>query len=609
MGAFGAQINQPVVALLVVCFLLTATSANADEKPNNKHRLDADKLFDAQHLMNVEVEISKADWATLCSQTRSFADALTKEISKSPFTYFKANVVVDGVRIEEVGVRKKGFLGSLDANRPSLKIDFGEYKKQSPVKGIDRLTLNNNKQDRSLVSQYLTYKLFADTGQPAPRCGFAKVTVNGEYLGIYSHVESFKKPMMKRVFGNSSGDLFEGTLADFFPDRIQKFEAKTKKTNYAVIEEIVKVVDFDDVEKIDLEKLETLVDLDAFLKFWATESLIGFWDGYSQNQNNFFVYKNPKNSKLYFLPWGADSAFVNGMPIPPYFIRVKSVHSQAVLANRLYRIPEMRDRYRATLDKLLVDSWIEDDFYKELDRIEPLLKDHLHATQRDFARALAKVRSFIKNRRGVLQKEFDRWPIVLRHGPRPPVYFKKIGSAIGTFATKWNKNAPGKPQENGTAQIELILDGEVVKFKQIGVSAEPKKTPGPRDKLGRRLPTIVFTGLRESDGKQFVIGFETASEGFEAATGKDVGVGGIVIEGKLGFLNPRGFKLVSGTVRFEAAGMTEGDEVRGSINLTVVRMAGGQAKYLARKPTPKPEPQEKPKATESESKSNTSTKK
>ena len=33
-----------------------------------------------------------------------------------------------------------------------------------------------------------------------------------------------------------------------------------------------------------------LVDLDAFYKFWAMEGLLGFWDGYSANRNNFFVY-------------------------------------------------------------------------------------------------------------------------------------------------------------------------------------------------------------------------------------------------------------------------------------------------------------------------------
>ena len=52
----------------------------------------------------------------------------------------------------------------------------------------------NNKQDPSIVSQFLTYRLFNQVGVQAPRVGFARVTVNGTYLGVYSNVESVEKP-------------------------------------------------------------------------------------------------------------------------------------------------------------------------------------------------------------------------------------------------------------------------------------------------------------------------------------------------------------------------------------------------------------------------------
>ena len=62
----------------------------------------------------------------LCDQTRSFAQALSEdrrdgEFSK-PFTWFPASATVDGVKYENIGLRKKGFIGSLDSERPSLKI-------------------------------------------------------------------------------------------------------------------------------------------------------------------------------------------------------------------------------------------------------------------------------------------------------------------------------------------------------------------------------------------------------------------------------------------------------------------------------------------------------
>ena len=122
-------------------------------------KLTAGRVLSAERLINIEVEIPQEDWSALCLQSRDFRTAFTNPTEK-PFTYFKGNIAIDGVKIESVGIRKKGFIGSLDERWPSLKIKFDEFVSQTPVKGLDSLTLNNNKQDPSLVSQFLTYHLF-----------------------------------------------------------------------------------------------------------------------------------------------------------------------------------------------------------------------------------------------------------------------------------------------------------------------------------------------------------------------------------------------------------------------------------------------------------------
>ena len=92
--------------------------------------------------------------------------------------------------------------------------------------GLERLTLNNNIQDPSLVKQYLSYKLFRKAGLPAPRCNFARVHVNGQYLGVYTNVESIRKPFLKRAFNDSDGDLYEGMINDFREGMYETFEVK-----------------------------------------------------------------------------------------------------------------------------------------------------------------------------------------------------------------------------------------------------------------------------------------------------------------------------------------------------------------------------------------------
>ena len=57
-----------------------------------------------------------------------------------------------------------------------------------------------------------------------------------------------------------------------------------------------------------------LVDLDSFYTFWAMEGLLSFWDGYSGNKNNSFIYLNPETDKFHFIPWGADCMFERYSP-------------------------------------------------------------------------------------------------------------------------------------------------------------------------------------------------------------------------------------------------------------------------------------------------------
>src|SRR5690606_20519884 len=121
-----------------------------------------------------------------------------------------------------------------------------------------------------------------------------------------------RRPFLENRFRNGSGRLYEGTLADFYPKAVDKLEAKTNKSenNRATIRRLADLLA--QPGPLPLGEVSQLVELDAFLRFWAIESLISFWDGYTANQNNYFVYENPDTGKLHFLPWGADGAFTSG---------------------------------------------------------------------------------------------------------------------------------------------------------------------------------------------------------------------------------------------------------------------------------------------------------
>ncbi len=532
-------------------------------------RLSAEQLFQPDHIVEVEIEVSQQDWDTIRLQSRNIATALEKKPAESPFTYVKGNVTIDGVLIKNVGIRKKGFVGSLSEDRPSLKIKFSEYQDQDPVEGISRLTLNNNNQDPTRICQYLSYRMFRDSGTVASRCNFAKVTVNGEYLGIYSNVESIRKPMLERGFGDGSGALFEGTVTDFLVDWVDKFEKKNKPAKTSYIRKIAELVDAD--EAVDIEKLDKRMDIDAFISFWAMESLIGFWDGYCNNQNNFFVYRNPDDKKMYFIPWGTDSAFTERMPLPPFRVRPRSVHCQAILPNRLYRVPEIRNRYQERLMTFLDEHWNEEQLLAELDQLEAMLKDHL-LDEDSFSSAMRTYRRFVKKRRERILEDFEDGAPKLLAMHRQPAYFVEVGTARVDFSTEWFDKTPEDGSTVGQVELELIMNGQVVEFENVGAFAETSKWPSPG---GQQPPSIQIVGVRKSDGKKLTLATGVSIEAFQADK-DDVEVGGIYMVGQQ-FMNSEGrMVIIGGQASFDQAEMKTGETVQGSMKLTIREMRGGK---------------------------------
>ena len=112
--------------------------------------LSTEQLFDGQRLLNVEIEIDADKWNELRQQTLDFVTAFSKGPITPRYTYFPAKVKVDGRVLANAEIRKKGFFGSMDADRPSLKVKL-DAAGQKLMGGLEKLTLNNNKQDRSLA--------------------------------------------------------------------------------------------------------------------------------------------------------------------------------------------------------------------------------------------------------------------------------------------------------------------------------------------------------------------------------------------------------------------------------------------------------------------------
>jgi hypothetical protein len=295
--------------------------------------------------------------------------------------------------------------------------------------------------------------------------------------------------------------------------------------------------------------------------------LLGFWDGYCSNQNNYYLYQNANNGKFYFIPWGTDSAFTNTSPIPPYQIRPRSVHAKAILPNRLYRKDETQKSYVATLMSFLDEHWQEEKMLAEFDRLEQLLKPHLLEDNREFDRVLSGYRRFIKNRRDQIMAEFKNGPPKLKSKEHTPVYFETNGTVEITFSTQWFDRDPKKVPGTGEVSVVLIVDGNEVELKDLGVYAK-------NDDRDKNNASIIVIGTRVSNGRTIIIGTGMQKNEFKPSASQ-ANVGGILIQpGLFGMIGAK-TRMMFGTVRLEKASMNKGDPVKGTMSLSVVEMKSG----------------------------------
>jgi spore coat protein CotH len=433
----------------------------------------SDELFAPGRILEVELELPEASWDALRSQTRNLLSVLSgdclAEPFPSPFTYFEGTATLDGVTFERVGIRKKGFIGSLSADKPSLKVKLDEYLADRDHQGIETFTFNNSQQDPSYVRQCVSYDIFRKAGVPAPRCSFAHVTVNGRDLGLYVHVESLNKQFIQRHFTDDSGNLYEGTLSDFRPEFVNTFEAKSNEetTDRSDLQEVVEAAQLPDGQLVPA--LQQHIDLEGFLTFWATEVLVRHWDGYASNTNNFYVYHDPVSDQFEFIPWGTDGTLQPNPLVanqPP-----DSVFASGVLARRLYLAPSTQASYLERLRGLLETVWNEAEVLDSIDRMEASIRTLAAAGNPSFADAVEEVRDMVLSRRGEIESELASGPPPWTQAPTEPLCFEPLGTLDLTFSTTWGTIGNDDIFATGTGAFAATINGMPAEVTTVGSKA------------------------------------------------------------------------------------------------------------------------------------------
>ena len=359
--------------------------------------------FDADHMLCIKVTMDPHDFELLSQETRfdgagnSFEEIWSECSQPWPSTYnwYRADIEIDGVSLSEVGIRKKGFVGSQFSPVPALKIKTDKYVKDQFLGDTERITLNNNGGILPRMAACLTYEVFAAAGYPAPLCNIANVMINGQPKGPYVHIEAIKKRFLRRAFGDNTGSLYEGTHTDFVEAWLPRWECKTSDTDtsYAPLLGVAQALQKPDDELVDA--LSSVLNINRYITFWALEVLVSHLDGYGADRNNFYVYFDPTDAaRAVFIPWGADKTFMGDVRLDGYLT--------ADLPRRLSRIPAMATRMENELKRLTNEVWDEGALLESIDRYSSQVK----CTEQDddYDTKVEALRTWVKSRADQVRK-------------------------------------------------------------------------------------------------------------------------------------------------------------------------------------------------------------
>jgi len=335
-----------IAVLACVCVVLVAVPAAGDP---------VDDLFDQARVHEVRITMAAADWAQL-------------RATYLQNTNYDATLTFDGETVANSSIRSRGS-GTRNGVKPGLRVDFNRKVKTQTFRGFKTLVLDNMYNDPSLLREQLAFAVFGEMGITVPREAFARLTVNGEYWGLYAIVEPVDKIFVTRHVDGGQGNLFEYNVPPLPPSgQLQAwdfalsrgatidgyvpspFEPKTNEDSLdgTALLAFLRTIS-EEPEATFVDAISRFVDPHVLLTYYAVEIATAEVDGLTSyfGVNNFYLYQLEGTQRFQFIPWDHDFNFTTADQLI-YFGAERNR-----LIQRLVNDRDLRAFYRSTLQSVL----------------------------------------------------------------------------------------------------------------------------------------------------------------------------------------------------------------------------------------------------------------
>lgn len=222
----------------------------------------------------------------------------------------------------DIGFRFRGNT-SRDKIKKSFKVSFNTFQPGRKFYGVEKLNLNAEVNDPSMLRSRLCWDLYRSEKIAASRSNHVELYVNGDYYGLYQNIEHIDDEFVKTWFGSKKGNLYKcnyGADLQYISNNPnnykigspgqRRYELKTNNEldDYSGLAKFINFLNQSDDTDFQCE-FQDYFDVYSYLKVAAIDVLTGNWDGYIYNKNNFYLYDNPLTGKMEFIPYDTDNTW------------------------------------------------------------------------------------------------------------------------------------------------------------------------------------------------------------------------------------------------------------------------------------------------------------
>tara|TARA_R110000868_G_scaffold235273_5_gene489058 strand:+ start:452 stop:2779 length:2328 start_codon:yes stop_codon:yes gene_type:complete len=356
-----------------------------------------DWLFDDTSLAEVFIQIEQDSLDLILAPENSNSNY------EFPATFiFKKEEKADTVF--NIGFRLRGNT-SRDSQKKSFKVSFNTFEKGREYKGLDKMNLNGEHNDPTILRAKLSWDIFQEINLPAPRANHVKLFINNDYYGLYLNVEHIDDEFLKDRFGSDDGNLYKSLYPadlsyisenpedykwspNWADRRVYELKTNTEEDDYSDLASLISFFENSNTQDF-INEIEDYINVDGVLRWMAVDILTGNWDNYWYNQNNFYLYFNVEENRFEFIPYDYDNTFGIDFIGPDWGTRDINNWgpdgANRPLTYRILEVEEYRNRLNFYINKIIEDFFNVDILFPEIDRIKALTED---AAEEDIYRTL-----------------------------------------------------------------------------------------------------------------------------------------------------------------------------------------------------------------------------